>query len=371
MRVFGPNELLEDVQKKDLCIGCGACVDLCPYFRNHRGKTSMLFPCALSQGTCYTGCPKAEVDLGELASKFWGEPYQGSALGKHSRFLAARAGKKMGRGPFQGGGTVSALIAFSLQKGLIEAAALTGREGILPVPKLVSDPDEIVGCATSKFMAAPTLSALNRGMKEGYSRLGVVGTPCQVTAVAKMRSNPLEKDDFSDPVSLVIGLFCNWALDTRGFTAFLADSMDVSGIKGMDIPPPPAQVMVIDNGEDKVEIPLEEIRPFIPDTCLICPDMTSEWADVSVGMLEGRPGWNILIVRTNTGAELVRGAEEEGLLITEPISEEYVEHLTGAAANKKKKAITAARDRGLLNTKEDEARAVFRIPDEVVDSILG
>ena len=70
MRVFGPNELLEDVQKKNLCIGCGACVDLCPYFRNHRGKTAMLFPCTLSEGRCYAGCPRAEVDLDELSSTF-------------------------------------------------------------------------------------------------------------------------------------------------------------------------------------------------------------------------------------------------------------------------------------------------------------
>lgn len=46
MQIFGPSELLEDVHKEDLCIGCGACVNLCPYFKNYRGKTAMLFPCA-------------------------------------------------------------------------------------------------------------------------------------------------------------------------------------------------------------------------------------------------------------------------------------------------------------------------------------
>ena len=66
MHVLGPNELVEDVFNRNLCIGCGACVNLCSYYKNHRGKTARLFPCDLSQGRCYAYCPKAEVDLDEL-----------------------------------------------------------------------------------------------------------------------------------------------------------------------------------------------------------------------------------------------------------------------------------------------------------------
>jgi coenzyme F420 hydrogenase subunit beta len=57
MPVFGPRELIEDVFKKDLCIGCGACVELCPYFKNYKGKTAMLYPCTLSRGRCFAFCP--------------------------------------------------------------------------------------------------------------------------------------------------------------------------------------------------------------------------------------------------------------------------------------------------------------------------
>ena len=42
--VMGSNELLADVHNRDLCIGCGACVDICPYFKNYKGKTAQLFP---------------------------------------------------------------------------------------------------------------------------------------------------------------------------------------------------------------------------------------------------------------------------------------------------------------------------------------
>jgi coenzyme F420 hydrogenase subunit beta len=57
MPVFGPRELIEDVFKKNLCIGCGACVELCPYFKNYKGQTAMLYPCTLSRGRCFAFCP--------------------------------------------------------------------------------------------------------------------------------------------------------------------------------------------------------------------------------------------------------------------------------------------------------------------------
>ena len=71
-QVYGSVELLEDVHKRDLCIGCGACVDLCPYFKNYRGKTSQLFPCSLEQGRCFAYCPKVEVDLNKLSQNMAG-----------------------------------------------------------------------------------------------------------------------------------------------------------------------------------------------------------------------------------------------------------------------------------------------------------
>ncbi len=191
-----------------------------------------------------------------------------------------------------------------------------------------------------------------------------------MTAVAKWRTNPLAREDFADRVSLTIGLFCNWSLDQRLLHSFLAERMDTSRIKGMDIPPPPANVLVVDLGDERVEIPLDEIRPFIPETCGLCPDMTSEWADLSVGMFEGRPGWNTLLVRSQKGIALVAGAVEAGLLITEPMPEINLKHLEQAAGNKKQRAFLRLKERGLLNPSDGNVRALLRVPRDVADSIL-
>jgi len=369
MPIFGPKELVQDVIHRDLCIGCGMCVDICPYFRNYRGKTAMLFPCSLTQGRCNAHCPKTEVDLDALARFYWGKPYDGSPLGHFQRIVAARAGKKIS-GSFQGGGSVSALVAWALDQKLVEGAVLTGSDGIAPVARLVTDVDGVTGCAGSKFIAAPTLSAINRATRDGIRRLAVVGTPCQMTAVSQMRMNPLNRDGFEDPVALSIGLFCNWALDHRQLTAYLSERMDVSAITGMDIPPPPAEVLVVKTSQSEEHFPLREIRRLIPHTCFICPDMSAEWCDVSVGMYEGRPGWNTLLVRSSAGAELVDRAADDGWLVVEAFPGEREQALSVAALAKKERSMRNALRHGYLQPDNSDSRPSLRVPREVLDRIL-
>jgi coenzyme F420-reducing hydrogenase beta subunit len=41
--------------------------------------------------------------------------------------------------------------------------------------------------------------------------------------------------------------------------------------------------------------------------------MTAEFSDLSVGAVEGIPGWNTVIVRTAKGQELLEGARKAGM----------------------------------------------------------
>jgi coenzyme F420 hydrogenase subunit beta len=324
--ILGARELVAQVLDKGLCIGCGACVGLCPYFKNRMGRTTMPFDCDLARGRCYAYCPKIGGAAVEPA------PYR--------QAMAARAGEGARKDGIQDGGVVTALMTFALESDFIDGAVLTGRDGLVPVPRLVTRADEVAGCAGSKYTAAPTLAALNRGIEEGFGRLGVVATPCQASAVANLRRNPMESADFTDPVALVVGLFCTWALDTRRFMAFLGERMDVSGIRSMDIPPPPANVLVVTTEHGDVEFPLDDIRPLVPDGCHACADMTAEQADISVGAMEGRPGWNTLIIRSDTGEKLVEQAAHAGWLETGELPAANLEHLMEAAANKRRRART-------------------------------
>jgi coenzyme F420 hydrogenase subunit beta len=366
----GANELLEDVHKKELCIGCGACVDLCPYFKNYKGKTSQLFPCTLEHGRCYSYCPKAEVDLDYLSQNLFDQPYDGSPLGNVHAVLAARAGENAPRGTFQAGGVATALMAFALKNDIIDVAALTDRKDSIPVARTETNWREIAGFATSKYMSAPTLSAVNIAKNQGYQRIGVVGTPCQMTAVAQMRFNEMQKTEHTVPIAFSLGLFCNWSLDTRQLLTLLADRLDLSEIVRMDIPPPPESILKLETINGTEEIPLSEIKPLIPPTCFICLDLTAELADISLGMLEGRPGWNTLIIRSDKGIEIAEQAHQAGFLETEAYPEKKLKHLSEAAATKKARSMRMLLRRELINNQGDE-RAAIRIPQQVVAEILN
>ena len=370
MKTYGSQALIENVIEQNLCIGCGACIALCPYFKSYKGKTANLFDCSLSTGRCFAYCPKVEVDLDGISQGLFQQAYDGSPIGFYRDIKTAKAGPKVVSKQFQNGGTLSALMMFALEKGYIDAGVLTGQENILPVPEVVTSSTDVLNYAGSKYSAAPTLAALNRGIKMGYTRVGVVGTPCQVLAIAQMRSNPLEETEFEDPVGLVLGLFCTWALDYRLFEGYLKAQLDISKIKKIDIPPPPANVMVVQTETDALEFSLEEIRQMVHASCRYCPDMTSEFSDISVGVLENQPAYNTLIIRTARGEQIVNDAVADGYLEIGDIPAESQSHLEWAAANKKKNAIAKMVQEKRINTTEEGRFSILRFSDAAIHRII-
>jgi coenzyme F420 hydrogenase subunit beta len=85
---------------------------------------------------------------------------------------------------------------------------------------------------------------------------------------------------------------------------------------------------------------LDEITPFINKACRYCIDMTAEFADISVG--SGRAmfkGWNTVIIRTKTGAEILDIAKGRRAIETQRIPAESLTNLKRASLNKKKRSI--------------------------------
>ncbi|MCF8041103.1 MAG: Coenzyme F420 hydrogenase/dehydrogenase, beta subunit C-terminal domain [Desulfarculaceae bacterium] len=365
----GPRQLLAEVQEPGLCIGCGSCVELCPYFRSHGGKTVMLHDCDLPEGRCHAWCPKTELDLEGLAQELWGAPYSAQGMGPHLAVVAAKAGPRLEAGNYQAGGTVSALACAALEQGLVQGAILTGGRGLDTAPTLATTAEEVMACSGSKFTAAPTLAALNRAQAQGRGPLAVVATPCQAAALAQRRTKPSPLRGMAGPAELVVGLFCNWSLSPQGLERFLAQRVELEQIRSMDIPPPPAGVLQVQTTDGSLEIPLDEIRDLIPPACAVCPDMTSEWADLSVGMYEGRPGWNTLVVRNEKARALTEAAVESGWLVVEEFPADNQEHLMQAAEGKRSRGLGAALAQGLLGGPGDDQPKAIRVSPELYQAV--
>ncbi len=353
----GPKDLQKNVLAKELCSACGACTSLCPYIDMVNGKAVLVEPCGLSEGKCYTFCPKACVDVPLLDKTIFGAYRENLALGSNISIIKARATDSEMSSSAQYGGVVSALVTYALETGEIDAAVLAGsRDKIGVEPTIARNRKEVMECAGSKYIVCPTVAGILEAIKQEKGKIGVVGTPCQITAVRKMQASNFEIG--ADKIGLLVGLFCTWAISPHAHK-YIRNLIGPAKVTKLDVPPPPANVFVIQTEAKRIEVPLDTIKKFIMPTCNVCFDMTSEFADISVGTVEGEEDWNTLIVRTKEGERILQGAIDAGVIETEPLEKERLNHLCESSLTRKRRVLTeteAEKTAYLILGEEDKSK---------------
>jgi len=355
----GPKDLEKNVLSAGLCVACGACVNLCPYIDMVRGKAVIIEPCGLSEGKCYDFCPRSYIDVPLLDKSIFGSYRKDLAIGSNVSVMKARAKDMELRSSAQYGGVVSALTTYALETGEIDAAVLAkSQDRISPKPTMARNRKEVLECAGSKYIVCPTVSEVLEATKKETGKIGVVGTPCQVTAVRKMQASNFETG--AEKICLLIGLFCTWAVSPDAYN-YIRDLVGPVNVVKLDVPPPPANIFVIQTEAKRVEVPLDEVRRFIMPACNICFDMTNEFADISVGTVEGEEDWNTVIVRTKKGEKLLQDAIKAGIIETKPLEKEGFDHLCEASLTRKRRALKEMEDRKmvyLIIREEDRTKIV-------------
>ena len=342
-------ELERKVVKAGLCTNCGACQGMCPYWRSYEGRTFVDYECDRKEGRCKYFCPRMPADLNALMKQFFNEEDVIPELGPVKALYLTRSSDPDIRSRAQHGGTVTALVELALEEGFIDAAVLSkagenGDEGTLdPAGCLVTDPEEIRECGGSSFQIPPTMETLNEALKEDkYKKLGFVGTPCKTLAAYKMMSKPFdETDNNAGNIGMVFGLFCGWGLDWKGMEEF-GDASHVDIL--------PSKYHRMDLGDKQID--LDEVLPLVRKNCGYCYDMTSEFADISIGGARSDKGWDVdkdwnqLIVRSEKGQKLVDIAREKGVLEFREFGGDgaktaALDKLRKASAGKRSRAIKA------------------------------
>lgn len=343
----GQKGLREKVLDAGLCTNCGACTNLCPYHTSYQDNPILIDTCDREEGRCYAFCPRTYTDLQALRQNLFNLDEFTPELGPFKGLYMTRAADPQVRRSAQHGGTVTTLLALALQEGLIDAAVVAEEGGtFLPAGVVAKTPSDLVRRARSKFVVSPNVATFNQAAKSGLEKIGVVATPCQALALAKMRLKPLPpKDSNIDKLHLVIGLFCGWALSWRELKSLLQGKMGKNSIVGLDIPPSKHHSMEVHTQNGIIEISLDEVLPSVRKACQYCYDLTAEFSDVSVGSArlpegwEVARGWNQVIVRTQMGQELIDLARSRGLLEFRDLPEGNWEKLQKASVNKKRAAI--------------------------------
>ena len=345
MKQSGATEYLrEHVIDTDLCTNCGACMNLCPYYTSHNDRIVVLDECNIANGGCLDLCPRLPTDLPALSSLLFDERDITPEAGAIKAFYITRAVDVNVRRNSQHGGTVTALIDLALKVGLIDAAVLSGAvEPLLPVGVAVTGDGQPGQLSKSRFVVSPNVAMFNELVKTEAGSIGIVATPCQTLALAKMRNsrNPRIREN-SKKLRLVIGLFCGWAFSSSALKELLAGKVNMDSIIGMDIPPSKYHSLDVFTTEGKVSISLDEVQKCIRPCCHTCSDMTAEFSDISVGSArlpegwEEARSWNQVIVRTDVGQKLMALARSKGILEFREVPEGNLEKLKKSSLNKKR-----------------------------------
>ncbi|MCX5849783.1 MAG: Coenzyme F420 hydrogenase/dehydrogenase, beta subunit C-terminal domain [Deltaproteobacteria bacterium] len=333
------------VLDEGLCTDCGACVGLCPYQAIYHDRTVQLHNCDLEDGKCYAFCPRTATDLAALRKHLFEPDNLTLEIGAVKGYYFSQATDPELRKIAQHGATVTALIEVALAEGLIDSAIVSSRnEEFMQNGAIINDRGALRKNAGSKFTVSPTVAAFNQLVTEDRGTIGVVTTPCQALALAKMK---LVKEDNPKigQLKLVIGLYCGWTLSAEKYTKLLLEkNISPESITKMDIPAGKNILELFTNNGVK-SIPFDEVQECIRPSCNYCLDSTAEYADVSVGSAcfagdwEDVRQWNQLIVRTAKGRELVDLAVKRGVLEIREAPAESLKELKDAAEKKKKEAL--------------------------------
>lgn len=339
-RGFG--NLQNEVTAQRICCLCGTCAAFCDKIKINEGEGGRKEPRFIENydtvcGLCYAFCPRTFLPLPEIERRIFGEERkrEGDILGVYRSAHVVRSKKADTIKRGQDGGAVTSLLAYALDEGLIDCAVITTADNQWkPVTKVARTYEELKEGAGTKYTLYPSVIGVREAIEGGCEKIGFVGLPCQVQGLRKVQTAEQPYDVGIEKVQLVIGLFC-----MENFTEALLDFVvkqcaggsleDVSkfGIKGDDL---------LVSEKETFSIPLDEIKSYVGEGCLVCMDYTSELADISVGSVGSEEGWSTVFARTEIGERVVQGAVEKEYIEVMNIEKNGLESIRRLSKRKKK-----------------------------------
>ncbi len=368
-----------DVARSNLCNGCGACTYACsdgrlrmhdfvahglrPVFVDGdavaadagpgpsgglavtRSATAVMAGAATdacaSCNDCVTVCPGLGIDHGpawamadtlDSLRESWGpvlEVWEGFATDETLRMAGSS------------GGLASALALFAVQHQGMRGVVHVGADDAvhyLNASRFSRTPHELLAATGSKYSPASPCDQL-QAIEDAGGSCVFIGKPCDVQGLRKAQKL---RPALDANVGLAIGIFCAGTPSTQGTLDLLAqhgvDADQVAEVRyrGRGWPGQFSVRMKDEQGDGgwrdlaTYEAAWGFLQKYRPFRCHLCPDGTSEFADLSCGdpwyreIAEGEAGRSLLLVRTETGRRVVRAAVAAGVLSLEAVAPEVL-----------------------------------------------
>jgi coenzyme F420 hydrogenase subunit beta len=232
-------------------------------------------------------------------------------FGVHQEMMAAK--KKQAIPGAQWTGIVSTIACEMLNRGLVEGVVCvqnTAEDRFQPQPILARTTEEILAAKVNKPTLSPNLSVLEEIEKSGMKRLLVIGVGCQIQALRAVEKKlGLEK-------LYVLGTPCVDNVTRSGLQKFLETTSRS-----------PETVVHYEFMQDfrvhfKHEDGSMEMVPFFglktnklkdvfAPSCMTCFDYVNSLADLVVGYMGAPFGWQWIMVRNDTGKEMLELVKDQ------------------------------------------------------------
>ncbi len=218
-----------------------------------------------------------------------------------------RASLKAPKPGAQWTGITSRLAERLLELGQVDAIltmAPDAQDRWKPVPVLVTKAEGMAAVRGMRMGYAPLLALLEPARAAGYTRLAIIGIPCQIHALRALET------ELGFERLYVIGTPCSDNTTTAKFHDFLALlAPDPDTITYLEFRADYRVELRFTDGSSKtipfLQLPLSTLpTDFFPMTCKTCVDYTNVLADITVGYMAGE-GEQWLIVRNERGEELL------------------------------------------------------------------
>ncbi|MHA2295487.1 MAG: Coenzyme F420 hydrogenase/dehydrogenase, beta subunit C-terminal domain [Candidatus Hodarchaeales archaeon] len=322
-----PSEGFEELEKivinSGLCSSCGSCTSFCNRLElNEEGFPEIIdgSECTLKtgsitcsvHGSCYDNCPQVTFSMTELEKQFLAGN-RDEKVGQYLKIIGVRSKQADILEIAQDGGAVTSLVAYSLEKGIIDAAITASREDDWKSnTAIVKDRKALLASAGTKYSRTPAVQLLMPALKSGNYRLAVVGTGCQTTAARRIHSRIMDKIPRVDIT--LIGLFCFESFPHDKLKNLVEQELNVKmeDVKKTDIKKGKFLVWTKDGKE--IQSPVKNFDSAVTDSCRLCINFGSRLADLSIGSIGTPDGWSTVIIRSEKGLALVEKAEQAGYI---------------------------------------------------------
>ncbi len=332
----GFSDLKREVIAKRICSICGTCAAFCDKIAIEDSEPKFVEEYDTICGLCYTFCPRTFMPLAAIEQSLFGRSSTGDeVLGIYRGCYEARTRSSDIKG--QDGGVVTSILTYALETQAIDCAVVTAsNRDWRPEVKVVRDTEALKQSAGTRYTLCPSVMGVREALDAGYNDIAFVGLPCQIQGLRKAEIGAMKQpyEVGIERVKLLIGLFCTKNY-TDGLLEFVAERVPIEQVRKFDIKG--KELLVYGEG-DVVSIPLSDLDVFVGEGCRVCRDFSADLADISVGAVGSADGWSTVIVRTERGEKLFKGAYESGYIEVKDIKKKGLELVKKLATKKRTQA---------------------------------